>query len=36
MQPAPLQQREQLLLVSLGMVLPLVLSAVFHHDHHGH
>jgi hypothetical protein len=35
MQPAALQQRGQLLLVSVGMLLPLVLSAVFHHDH-GH
>lgn len=36
MQPVAVQQRGQLLLVSLGMLLPLVLSAVFHHDHHGH
>lgn len=31
----PGQQKWQLLLVSLGMVLPLLLSAVFHHEH-GH
>jgi hypothetical protein len=36
MQPAGVHQRGQLLLVSLGMLLPLVLSAVFHHEHHGH
>lgn len=35
MHAAGLHQRGQLLLVSLGMLLPLVLSAVFHHEH-GH